>query len=147
MLGLTVSLVSLGGAGVILFERGMFSFDFGGGSEASARSALSAELDKWMARQDHEAKHIELLMAVLLDYNIQSLQSVKTKLTDVPYEDWDSYRGADGTYKGLPPTYLATVRVNVESQAGTALPRVVLYRLTRDPKAHRWRIWGTMTGK
>lgn len=106
---------------MICHERGMFSFDFGGNSEASARSALSAELDKWMARQKHEAEHYELLMAVLLDYQIQSLAR-------------------------LPASYLATVRVNVESQAGNALPRVILYRLTRDPKAHQWRIRSTFNG-
>lgn len=144
VLGVAVGLVSLGGTGMILFERGTFSFDFGGGSEASARTALSAELDKWMARQDHEAKHVELLMAVLLDYSIQSLQPVKTNLTDLPYADWDDYQAK---HNDLPPTYLATVRMNVESRSGTALPRVVLYRLTRDPKARKWHIRDTMDGK
>ena len=146
VLGLAVVIVSLGGAGMICHERGMFSFDLGD-SEASARSALSAELDKWMARQKHDATHFELLMAVLLDYQIQSLRRVKTDITDVPVEDWDKYHGPNAVYKELPTSYLATVRVNVESKAGTALPRVVLYRLTRDPKAHKWRIRDTFTGK
>lgn len=44
---------------MILFEKGMLSFDLGA-SESSARAALSAELDKWMARQDHQAKHVEV---------------------------------------------------------------------------------------
>jgi hypothetical protein len=145
VLGLAVAVVSLGGAGMIGYERGMLSFDFGD-SEASARSALSAELDKWMARQKHDAPHFELLMAVLLDYQVQSLQRVKTDLTDVPFEDWDNYHGPNAVHNELPTTYLATVRVNVESQAGTALPRVVLYRLTRDPKAHKWRIRDTFNG-
>lgn len=131
---------------MICDERGMLSFDFGD-SEASARWALSAELDKWMARQKHDATHFEVLMAVLLDYQIQSLQRVKTDLTDVPFEDWDNYHGPNAVHKELPTTYLATVRVNVESQAGTALPRVVLYRLTRDPKTHQWRIRDTFNGK
>lgn len=124
----------------------MLSFDLGD-SEASARSALSAELDKWMARQKHDATHFELLMAVLLDYQIQSLRRVKTDITDVPFEDWDKYHGPNAVSKELPRSYLATVRVNVESKAGTALPRVVLYRLTRDPKAHKWWIRDTFTGK
>lgn len=146
VLGLAVSVVSAGGAGMVLYERGAFLFDFGGG-EASARTALAAELDKWMARQDHKATHVEVFMAILLDYQIQSLSPVKTDLVDVPYEDWDTYHGPTAVHKELPPTYLATVRVNVESKTGTALPRVILYRLTRDPKAHKWRIRDTMNGK
>lgn len=61
VLGLAVVIVSLAGAGMICHERGMLSFDFGD-SEASARSALSAELDKWMARQKHDATHFEFPM-------------------------------------------------------------------------------------
>jgi hypothetical protein len=147
VLASTVSFVLLGGGGMIFLERGMFSFDFGGDSEASARAALSAELDKWMARQTHGAVHFELLMAVLLDYSIQSLDRVKTDITDVPYEDWDNYHGPEAVHSEMPTSYLATVRVNVQSQAGTALPRVILYRLTRDPKAHKWQIRSTFNGK
>lgn len=83
-------------------------------------------------------------MAILLDYTIQSLQPMKTGILDLD-ADWDDYIGKDAT-RSPPVTYLATVRVNVESKAGTALPRVILYRLTRDPKTHTWRIRGTMDG-
>lgn len=143
VLCLAVTVVSVGGVGMVMFERGLLSFDIGD-SEASARATLSAELDKWMARQDHDAKHVEVFMAILLDYHIQSLQRVETKVTDLG-ADWDDYLGRSAT-KAPPATYLATVRVNVESKTGTALPRVILYRLTRDPKARKWRIWGTMDG-
>lgn len=85
-------------------------------------------------------------MAVLLDYEIQTLQPVKTMLTDLPSEDWDKYHGPRATYKTLPTTYLSSVRVNVQSQAGTALPRVILYRLTWNPEAKKWLIQNTMSG-
>ena len=49
----------------------------------------------------------------------------------------DKYHGLGAVYSELPITCLAAVRVNVESHAGTALPRVVLYRLTWDPEARK----------
>ncbi len=148
VVALSTTAVSLAIAAGVLWGPRLRYWSFGlGNQQASARAALAAQLDKWMARQPHEAEHVELLMAVLLDYSIQSLQPVKTTLVDLPFPDWDKYRGPDAVYSELPITYVAAVRVNVESQAGTALPRVVLYRLTWDPEARKWRIQQTMNGK
>lgn len=148
VIALSTTALSLFIAAGVLWGPRLRYWLFGfGNQEASARAALAAELDKWMARQPNEAEHFELLMAVLLDYSIQSLQPVKTTLTDLPFPDWDKYHGPDAVYSELPITYVAAVRVNVESRAGTALPRVVLYRLTWDPEARKWRIQDTMSGK
>lgn len=108
--------------------------------EASARAALTVALDKWLTGDDSEAWHWDAINAVLLDYELHALRPVKTELFDLPSEEWAKYEGATAIYTDRPLTYLATVRATLKSQAGTPLPRVLLYRLTWLRDAKRWNI-------
>ncbi|MGH7193303.1 MAG: hypothetical protein ACREJM_07170 [Candidatus Saccharimonadales bacterium] len=68
------------------------------------------------------------------------MRPVKTELFDLPGEEWAKYEGPTAIYTDRPLTYLATVQVHLQSKAGTALPRVLLYRLTWLRDAEKWNI-------
>jgi uncharacterized protein YbaR (Trm112 family) len=136
----SVGMLSLLVAGVLIAMRLVNRAPAEPDYEASARAALAAALDKWLTGDDSDAWHWDAIQAVLLDYDIHALRHVKTELFDLPSEEWAKYEGPTAVYTDRPLTYLATVHASLKSQAGTPLPRVLLYRLTwlRDTK--RWNI-------
>lgn len=111
------------------------------GSKASAEAKMTEELDKWVARQSHELFHIDVINGInLLDYKVQSLLPVEADIVyDRPEDDqWDK--------SDPPPAFLATVKIEYESQANTVLTKVLLYRMVWDRHNKKWRIRYTLDG-
>ena len=92
-----------------------------------------------MANQEHKATHIELMQAILMDYKIQSLQATEPDfLWDNDLPKWDK--------SDPPPAFLATVKVEVESQGVTPIKKVILYRMAWDREKKEWKVRYSLEG-
>lgn len=103
------------------------------GSEEAARRHLAAEMDKWMADQESEAKTMKgAVLAPPVGYEFRSV---------VPDEPDFMARGErtdlQTNYKSW-PAYKFNVYIEWRSKAETPLEKVTVYTLTWNPHEKKW---------
>lgn len=107
-----------------------------GPTEKSARSKITAELDKWLAGTESEATTFE---ASLNQYKAPISYSIRTVVPTEPKAPIEFLaKNPDATYDQDAPAFRVVVDVDFKSRAGTEVKKVVEFNLTWVEQLGDW---------